>query len=292
MMLLLIAAVAGVGAYLLAFPPRARRRPSPRAGRPLVRIGASWHEWLTQAGLVGVDRAEFGAVLGVLAAVGLLVGWLLFGSVLAALACAAFAGSMPIASYRRRRERRRDAAQDAWPRLVEELRIRTGSLGRSIPQALIEVGLRGPAELRPAFEAAQREWQLSTDFERTLSVLKAQLADPTVDIIAETLLVAHEIGGGALDRRLAALAEDRLADLQGRKDAQARQAGARFARKFVLVVPLGMAAAGMSVGEGRHAYQTSIGQTLVLVALAMTGACWVWAGRVMRLPGENRVFGA
>jgi tight adherence protein B len=288
---LLLALLAGFGAYLLAFPPRSRVARSHPRRSPLVDIGTSWHEWLAQAGLAGVDRREFVGVLAALAVVGLLAGWLLFGSIVAAVACAAFAASMPVASYRRRRERRREAAQDAWPRLIEELRIRTGSLGRSIPQALIEVGLRGPDELRPAFEAAQREWLLSTDFERSLAVLKAQLADPTVDIIAETLLVAHEIGGGALDRRLAALAEDRLADLQGRKDALAHQAGARFARKFVLIVPLGMAAAGMSVGNGRHAYQSGTGQTLVLVAIALTGACWVWAGRVMRLPVDGRVFG-
>ena len=63
--------------------------------------------------------------------------------------------------------------------MIEEIRILTGSRGRSIPQALFEVGRRGPVELRPAFAAAQREWLLSTDFDRTLKVLKDRLADPT-----------------------------------------------------------------------------------------------------------------
>ena len=151
---------------------------------------------------------------------------------------------------------------DAWPRLLEELRILTSSLGRSIPQALFEVGRRAPDELRPAFVAAHREWLLSTDFARTLQVLKAQLADPTADAVCETLLVAHEVGGTDLDRRLEALIDDRIQDTQGRKDARARQAGARFARRFVLIVPAGMALAGMSVGTGRAAYQTPTGQLL------------------------------
>ena len=59
---------------------------------------------------------------------------------------------------------------------------------------------------------------------------------------------------------------------------------------LVLLVPLGMAVAGMSVGNGRHAYGTGIGQLLVLVGIALTGTCWVWAGRIMRLPDERRVF--
>ena len=78
--------------------------------------------------------------------------------------------------------------------------------------------------------------------------------------------------------------------LQGRKDARSRQAGARFARRFVLLVPMGMALAGLGIGNGRAAYQTGAGQAAVVVALAMIGGCWWWAGRIMRLPDEERIF--
>ena len=174
--------------------------------------------------------------------------------------------------------------------MIEEIRLLTGSVGRSIPQALFEVGRNGPDELRPAFAAAHREWLLSTDFGRTVDVLKAQLADPTADATLETLLIAHELGGADLGRRLEALAEDRRRDTHDRKDARAKQAGARFARRFVLIVPLGMALVGMSVGSGREAYRSGLGQVTVVAALAMVLACWLWAGRIMRLPDEERVF--
>ena len=104
------------------------------------------------------------------------------------------------------------------------------------------------------------------------------------------MLVAHEIGGTDVDRRLAALVEDRIQDLQGRKDALSKQAGVRFARRFVLIVPAGMAIAGLSIGTGRAAYQTPLGQLLVAVGVTVVVACWVWAGRMMRLPREERVF--
>ena len=108
--------------------------------------------------------------------------------------------------------------------------------------------------------------------------------------MCETLLAANEIGGTDIDRCLAALVEDRSQDLQARKDARSRQAGARFARRFVLVVPLGMALVGLTIGNGRAAYETPAGQILVMTGLAMIAACWVWAGRIMRLPAEQRVF--
>lgn len=247
-------------------------------------------DWLVQAGLDDVAAGEFVGVMLALFLVTAAVAFVVFGGVLPALVAGVFAATFPPASYRRRRATRLAKAQEAWPRMIEEIRILTGSLGRSIPQALFDVGRRGPLELRPAFAAAHREWLLSTDFERTLRVLKDRLADPTADATCETLLIAHELGGADLDRRLTGLAADRTQDTQGRKDARAKQAGVRFARRFVLIVPVGMALAGMSVGNGRSAYGTATGQLLVVSGIAMTAACWLWAGRIMRLPDEQRVF--
>lgn len=247
-------------------------------------------EWLAQAGLADVDKREFVAVVAMLFALGTAIGFALFAGPGPAIVVGGFTASFPIATYRRRRETRRRRAQEAWPRMIEEIRVQTASMGRSIPHALFDVGRRGPEELRPAFEAAHREWLLTTDFPRTTQVLKDQLADPTADMAAETLLIAYELGGGDLDRRLDALAADRHHDVQGRKDARSRQAGARFARIFVLAVPAGMALAGISIGNGRAAYASPAGQLAVLLALAMVIACWMWAGRVMRLPEPDRVF--
>ncbi len=248
------------------------------------------HEWMTQAGLDDVKPSEFLGMMLVLFVLSAGALFAVFGGPVPALLGGLFAAVLPVAGSRARRERRRTDAQEAWPRMIEEIRLLTGSVGRSIPQALFEVGARAPVELRPAFQATQREWLLSTDFERTVAVLEARLADPTADVVCETLLVAHEVGGHDVDRVLESLAADRIQDLQGRKDARSRQAGARFARRFVLLVPMGMALAGLGIGNGRAAYQTATGQAAVVVALAMIGGCWWWAGRIMRLPSEQRIF--
>jgi tight adherence protein B len=65
----------------------------------------------------------------------------------------------------------------------------------------------------------------------------------------------------------------------------------RFARRFVLIVPVGMALAGMSIGTGRAAYETPLGQLAVVLGIAAVVVCWLWAGRLMRLPEEERVLG-
>jgi tight adherence protein B len=262
--------------------------PAPEARGPRRR---RVHQWLAQAGLEEVRGRDFLAVMAVLALVGGALTFSIFGGLLPAVAAAAFAACAPVAWYRARRDTRRARAREAWPGMIEGIRLHTGSLGRSIPTALFEVGRQGPVELRSAFAAAEREWLISTDFPRAVAVLKDHLADPTADAACETLLVAHEIGGGGLDRRLAALVEDRTQDLQGRKDARAKQAAVRFARRFVLIVPVGMAVAGLSIGTGRTAYETPLGQLAVVLGIASLVACWLWAGRLMRLPEEERVLG-
>ena len=263
----------------------------PKAKAPSVRPRRGIETWLVQAGLDKVNPKEFVSVVAFLSAAAGTGAHAVFGSLAVSVGVACFAASFPVASHRARRSIRRQKALESWPQMIEEIRVQTSSLGRSIPQALFEVGRRSPAELRPAFEAAHREWQISTDLNGTLSVLKDMLADPTADAACETLLIAHELGGSDLDRRLEALAEDRRQDVQDRKDARSRQAGARFARMFVLFVPMGMAFAGMSIGNGRDAYRGSTGQLVVILALSLVIVCWMWAGRVMRLPEPERVFG-
>lgn len=293
---LMVAVVAGYGVHLMSSATLFGWRgvsPGPRpidARRSRSRVTTTVHTWLTQAGLGEVTPREFAATLAVLSLAGAFGGAVLFGGVVPALVVGAFAATAPVAGYRARRSRVRERSREAWPRLIDEIRILTGSGGRSIPQALFEVGAAGPPDLRDAFDAAHREWLLSTDFARTLQVLKSALADPTADATCETLLIAHELGGTDLGPRLEALAEDRRQDTQGRKDAMAKQAGVRFARRFVLIVPLGMALVGLSIGSGRQAYQTPFGQLVVVIALALVLACWWWAGRIMRLPDEERVF--
>lgn len=245
--------------------------------------------WLRQAGGTSVTPLQLVVTSAAVGAVGAALAATMLGVGLPALLLGIVSSAGPSMAWRRRRSIRRRTASEAWPRLIEELRVLTGPAGRPIPQALLEVGRRGPAELRPAFAAAQREWAMTTDPERMMHVLKQELADPVADATCETLLVAI-IAGGDVDGRLAALAEDRRAEERERKEAHAKQAGARLARGFVVIVPAGMAFAGLNVGDGAAAYRSPQGQLLVAAALTLIAVCWWWATRIMRIPEPRRVL--
>lgn len=290
MIALLLAIVAAYGVHLLysafAFGWDGAQ-PGPAAPESAT---ADKISLVSRLGLGDFDPRALLAAMAVLGLVGFAFGILLFAGPLPAILIGLFASTAPVGAARVRLERQTRLAHQEWPALIEEIRLLTGSLGRSIPQATFEVGLRSGDGLRPAFEEAHREWLISTDFSRSLDKLKANLAHNTADVVAETLLTAHELGGGEVGTRLTALAEDRLTDQQHRRDAVARQAGVRFARWFTLIVPIGMALVGLSIGNGRSAYAEPLGQLLVAIALILTLGCWLWAGQIMRLPKEQRVF--
>lgn len=277
---LVAALIAAAGVFLLTQPATLRR---PRR-RPRLT------DWMRQAGVVGVRGSEFIAVeVSVFAATSAFM-WLLFGAIFPAVLIGLGATAAPLAVYRRRRAALVDQARDAWPSMLEELRLQVGALGRSVPAALLDVGLRSPIEpMRLAFVDAQREWLLSTDFPRLVRLLQDRLASSTADAVLETLLIANEIGGTDIDRRLARLAADRQVDLRHRHEALSRQSGVRFARWFVLLVPFAMALIGLGIGDGRGAYSSASGQLVGGLAVALVGACWWWSGIILRLPADRRV---
>lgn len=289
-MVTLAVLTAVAGCYLLFSALALGRRHLVRRPDRTVRR-ASIADWLAQAGVVDVRPVEFLLVVTTVFLVVTAVVWIVFGTFVPAVLTGLLGATSPVALYRRRRADLQEKARDSWPYLIEEIRLLAGALGRSLPVATLDAGRKAPtAPMRLAFEAANREWLLTTDFARATAVLKERLADPTADVVCETLLVAHEIGGSDIDRRLASLVEDRRTDLRYRQEARSRQAGVRFARWFVLIVPIGMALVGLGIGDGRASYQSGGGQVAIGAGIGLTAACWLWASKIMRLPTDERVL--
>jgi hypothetical protein len=51
-----------------------------------------------------------------------------------------------------------------------------------------------------------------------------------------------------------------------------------------------MAFAGWNLGEGTEAFGSAVGQLAGVCAIGLIAICWWWAGRIMVLPAEQRVF--
>ncbi len=165
---------------------------------------ARTQDLLVQAGAGSVTPgALVGASVAVAAVVALAVAALTLSPVLA-LCFGTMAGLAPAGMVRARARKRRRDLRDVWPEVVDHLASGVRA-GLSLPEAVGQLGERGPAELREPFARFAADYRATGRFAESLDLLKARLADPVADRIVEALRLTREVGGTDLGRLLRAL---------------------------------------------------------------------------------------
>ncbi|HYO31980.1 MAG TPA: type II secretion system F family protein [Nocardioidaceae bacterium] len=195
----------------------------------------------------------------------------------------------PVAIVKGRFERRRRELADVWPEAVDNLASAIRA-GLSLPEALTQLGERGPESLRPAFRRFGGDYLATGRFGDCLDRLKEDLADPVGDRVVAALRIARDVGGGDLGRMLRSLSRFLRDDVRTRSELEARQAwvvnGARLAVASPWAVLLALSMQPEVIGR----YNSAAG--VVILGVGAT-ACWL-AYRLMvrlgRLPQERRVL--
>ena len=195
----------------------------------------------------------------------------------------------PLAVVKGRFERRRRELADVWPEAVDNLASAIRA-GLSLPEALTQLGERGPESLRPAFRRFGGDYLATGRFGDCLDRLKEDLADPVGDRVVAALRIARHVGGGDLGRMLRSLSRFLRDDARTRSELEARQAwvvnGARLAVASPWAVLLALSMQPEVIGR----YNSGAG---VLILGVGATACWL-AYRLMvrlgRLPQERRVL--
>ncbi len=274
----------GVGVLLIGAgvsgPARQRSRPGVRA-----RLA----EMLAQAGLVGVSP---GGLVGSCAGVGALAASLVGAVSRSPSIAAAFgllAGYAPLALVRLRQRRRRAQLRELWPEAVDNLASAVRA-GLSLPEALAQLGVRGPESLRAPFSSFGADYRVTGAFGPCLDRLKDALADPVGDRVVESLRVARDVGGSDLGRLLRTLSAFLREDARTRGELESRQSWTVNAARLAVAAPWIVLLLLSMQPEAVAAYNSSAG----LVVLAGGGAASLLAYRVMlrigRLPEEPRVL--
>jgi tight adherence protein B len=244
---------------------------------------------LAQAGIGGVTPAR---LWGACAATGVVVFVLVLGTsrvpVIAA-SFGAFAGLAPLQLVRRRRSQRRVELRQVWPEAVDNLASGVRA-GLSLPEALAQLGQRGPEQLRGPFRRFGEDYRSSGRFAPCLDRLKDELADPVGDRIVEALRMAREVGGTDLGRLLRTLSAFLREDARTRAELQSRQGWTVNAARLALGAPWALLLLLSLQPETVRAYNTTAGALVLLIG----GGTSLVAYRVMlgiaRLPEERRVL--
>lgn len=259
----------------------------PRAEAPGRR--ARVQDLLVQAGAPGVTPGGLVAASVVLGLVVLLVGLGLTRTPSIALCFASFAAATPSLVVRGRAHRRQARLRGLWPDVVDHLASGVRA-GLALPEALMQVGDRGPAELREPFAAFAEDYRATGRFGESLDALKARLADPVADRIVEALRITRDVGGTDLGRLLRTLSQFLREDVRTRGELEARQSWTVNAARLAVAAPWLVLAMLSSRPQAAAAYATPAGYAVLAVGAGCSVFAYAVMLRVARLPEDPRVL--
>ena len=275
--------LAGVGMLLIwmactSDPPQWRSRRS----RLLADI-------LVQAGAGRTSPMMF--VLGSIG-LGLLIGLVFLGMSRAwpvALAFAAIFTSIPFLIISSRARNRRTRLREVWPEAVDTL-VSGVRAGMSLPEALTNLGERGPEAVRPQFRAFAADYAASARFDSSLDRLKTRFADPVADRNVEALRLAPEVGGTDLGTLLRSLSQMLREDMRTRGELEARQSWTVNGAKVAVAAPWLVLALLSTRPQAAAAYATTAGAIILLVGAVVSVIAYRLMLRLGRLPEEERTL--
>ncbi|MGO4237539.1 type II secretion system F family protein [Pseudarthrobacter sp. YAF2] len=280
----LLGAAAGVGFFLIWWScwetpdPRLRVRKPGRMGDLLAAAGV---EKVSVRGLVGTCLG-----LGLFVA---LVFFALSRSWPIAGCFGLFGAWLPITLLRWRARKRTALLRQLWPDVVDHLRSAIRA-GLPLPEALIQLGDKGPEELRPLFREFGADYRAGGQFDGSLNKLKHRLADPVADRIVEALRLTREVGGSDLGRLLGTLGEFLRESARTRSELEARQSWTINAARLAVAAPWIVMILLATRPEAIQAYNTPVGAAVLLGGLIVSLICYTVMLKIGALPQDERVL--
>ena len=272
----------GIGLLLVLFVvAHEPERAAVSHGSPLTRlIERSGVARLTPGGLVSASVA-----CALLAAVATL---LITMVPIAAGLAAVLAAAAPFVVLRRRAAVRARQLRRSWPDAVDAL-VSGVRAGLALPEALAELGGRGPEPLRPAFSAFAGEYRATGSFAAALRELQRQCADPVADRVVAAMRIAREVGGSDLGQVLRTLGTLLREDARTRGDIEARQSWTVSAARLSVAAPWITLAMLCTRPEAVQAFNSPGGALVLVIAAVLSVTAYRAMLAIGRLPTEPRL---
>jgi tight adherence protein B len=262
--------------------------PAERSARR-TRRSAIVQDLLVQAGAPSVTPAALYGASAALGLVVLLTGLAITRSPVIALCFAVMAAVAPEALVRVRARKRRRDLREVWPEVVDHLASGVRA-GLSLPEAVAQLGERGPAELREQFARFAADYRATGRFGECLDLLKGRLADPVADRIVEALRLTREVGGTDLGRLLRTLSAFLREDARTRGELEARQSWTVNGARVAAAGPWIVLALLATRPETAQAYDSPAGVGVLAGGAALSVVAYRLMRRIGRLPEEGRVL--
>lgn len=200
-----------------------------------------------------------------------------------------FAAWAPFVLIRRRAASRREELRGLWPDAVDNLASSVRA-GLSLPEALIQLSVRGPDPLRGAFAAFGADYRATGRFADCLDALKENLADPVADRIIEALRLARDVGGSDLGRLLRTLSAFLREDSHTRGELVSRQSWTVNAARLGVAAPWIVLALLSFQTDVVQQYNSRAGVFVLGIGLVVSLLAYRLMTALGRLPEDVRVL--
>lgn len=284
----LVGAVLGVGLFLIWWSMWPQEE-TPRKERQEHRVLRRLRDDLAQAGYRGIGPVGLLVACAVAFLLVLVTVTAMTSVPAIALCFAVMAGWVPVAAVRMRARSRRAHLRELWPDAVDNVTSAVRA-GLALPEALAQLSVRGPEELRPAFAEFASDYRTTGRFSDCLDRLKTRLADPVGDRLVESLRIAREVGGSDLGSLLRTLSTFLREDARTRSELETRQSWTVNAARLAVAAPWIVLALLSTRPESVQAYNSAMGAAVLAVGATATVLAYRIMVRIGRLPEEERVL--
>jgi tight adherence protein B len=178
----------------------------------------------------------------------------------------------------------------SWPEAIENI-VSALQAGQSIAEALGELTLHGPIQLRPIFRRIQNRILNGITLEESILIELKVLENAVADQTLISLLIAKEYGGRDVTTTLRLLAAFLREQDEAIEEIETRFGWVKNSALLGTIAPWLLLGLLSTQRNTILAYATPAGRTVLSIGVIATGIAYIWMDRVAKLPEPARLIG-
>jgi tight adherence protein B len=178
----------------------------------------------------------------------------------------------------------------SWPEAIENI-VSALQAGQSIAEALGELTLHGPIQLRPIFRRIQNRISNGITLEESILIELKVLENAVADQTLISLLIAKEYGGRDVTTTLRLLAAFLREQDEAIEEIETRFGWVKNSALLGTIAPWLLLGLLSTQRNTILAYATPAGRTVLSIGVIATGIAYIWMDRVAKLPEPARLIG-
>lgn len=179
---------------------------------------------------------------------------------------------------------RENELRSFWSSYLDQTRAKMLTTSRALPYVFFDQTYIGSRFLNELLQDGRREFENSGDLGKALLTIWEQGNEDCTSYVCSALCNSIGATTSQIEDQLKIISSTLRSRNALNREADSRLAGVRTARTFIVIIPLGMALAGLSFAGSTAPFTTPFALLQIAIALLTLVGCWIWSNRLMTFP--------